>query len=130
MISRRDFLQAGMAASALFGASGFGNWSRLAAQQALTQDQLLQFDTFGNVSLIHVTDIHAQLKPIYFREPSINIGVGDNKRSGAAHHRCGFPQALRHRRRQPLALRADLRRFRSAGARHMAGSAGWTGWRR
>ncbi|MEC9198865.1 MAG: thiosulfohydrolase SoxB [Pseudomonadota bacterium] len=77
MISRRDFLQASMAASALIGASGFGNWSRLAAQQALTQDQLLQFDTFGNISLIHVTDIHAQLKPIYFREPSINIGVGD-----------------------------------------------------
>ena len=79
MISRRDFLQAGMAASALVGASGFGNWSRLAAQQALTQDQLLQFDTFGNVSLIHITDIHAQLKPIYFREPEINLGVGDNK---------------------------------------------------
>ncbi|MFA8387767.1 MAG: thiosulfohydrolase SoxB [Pelagibaca sp.] len=79
MISRRDFLQVSMAASALVGASGFGNWSRLAAQQALTQDQLLQFDTFGNVSLIHVTDIHAQLKPIYFREPSVNIGVGDNR---------------------------------------------------
>ncbi|MFP5507533.1 MAG: thiosulfohydrolase SoxB [Alphaproteobacteria bacterium] len=79
MISRRDFLQAGMAASALVGASGFGNWSRLAAQQALTQDQLLQFDTFGNVSLIHITDIHAQLKPIYFREPEVNLGVGANK---------------------------------------------------
>ncbi|MFP4326724.1 MAG: thiosulfohydrolase SoxB, partial [Paracoccaceae bacterium] len=79
MISRRDFLQASMAASALVGASGFGNWSRLAAQQALSQDQLLEFDTFGNVSLIHITDIHAQLKPIYFREPSINLGVGPNK---------------------------------------------------
>ncbi len=79
MISRRDFLQVGMAASALVGASGFGNWARLAAQQQLTQDQLLQFDTYGNVSLIHVTDIHAQLKPIYFREPSVNIGVGANR---------------------------------------------------
>ena len=59
MISRRDFLQVSMAASAMLGASGFGNWSKLAAQQALTQDQLLEFDTFGNVSLIHVTDIHA-----------------------------------------------------------------------
>jgi len=66
-----------MAASAMLGASGFGNWARLAAQQSLTQDQLLEFDTFGNVSLIHVTDIHAQLKPVYFREPSINLGVGD-----------------------------------------------------
>ncbi|UWR50322.1 thiosulfohydrolase SoxB [Phaeobacter inhibens] len=79
MISRRDFLQVSMAASALVGASGFGNWGRLAAQQRLTQDQLLQFDTYGNISLIHVTDIHAQLKPIYFREPSINLGVGDNR---------------------------------------------------
>ncbi|WP_299047206.1 thiosulfohydrolase SoxB [uncultured Tateyamaria sp.] len=87
MISRRDFLQVGMAASALVGASGFGNWARLAAQQALTQDQLLEFDTFGNVSLIHITDIHAQLKPIYFREPSVNIGVGGNK--GAVPHVTG-----------------------------------------
>ncbi len=79
MISRRDFLQTGMAATALLGASGFGTWSRIAAQQSLTQDQLLEFDTFGNVSLIHITDIHAQLKPIYFREPSINLGVGANK---------------------------------------------------
>ena len=79
MISRRDFLQVSMATSALVGASGFGNWARLAAQQALTQDQLLNFDTYGNVSLIHITDIHAQLKPIYFREPSINIGVGAAK---------------------------------------------------
>ncbi|WP_137699978.1 thiosulfohydrolase SoxB [Marimonas lutisalis] len=77
MISRRDFLQVSMAASAMVGASGFGNWARLAAQQALTQDDLLQFDTFGNVSLIHITDIHAQLKPVYFREPEINLGVGD-----------------------------------------------------
>ena len=79
MISRRDFLQVSMAASAMVGASGFGNWARLAAQQSLTQDQLLEFDTFGNISLIHVTDIHGQLKPIYFREPSINLGVGGNK---------------------------------------------------
>ncbi|MGR3514482.1 MAG: thiosulfohydrolase SoxB [Paracoccaceae bacterium] len=87
MISRRDFLQASMAASAIVGGSGFGNWARLAAQQSLTQDQLLQFETFGNVSLIHVTDIHAQMVPIYFREPSVNIGVGEN--AGAVPHITG-----------------------------------------
>jgi len=87
MISRRDFLQVGMAASAIVGGSGFGNWARLAAQQSLTQDQLLEFDTFGNVSLIHVTDIHGQLNPIYFREPSVNIGVGGN--AGAVPHITG-----------------------------------------
>lgn len=79
MLSRRDFLQVSMAASAIMGASSFESWAKLAAQQALTQDKLLEFDTYGNVSLIHVTDIHGQLKPIYFREPSINIGVGSNK---------------------------------------------------
>ncbi|SDD09978.1 sulfate thiol esterase SoxB [Ruegeria marina] len=68
-----------MAASALVGASGFGNWSRLAAQQALTQDQLLEFETFGNLTLIHITDIHAQLMPIYFREPEVNLGIGAAK---------------------------------------------------
>lgn len=87
MISRRDFLQAGMAASAVLGASGFGNWSRVAAQQTLSQDQLLEFDTFGNVSLIHITDIHAQLKPVWFREPEINVGVGRN--IGAVPHVTG-----------------------------------------
>ncbi len=76
-----------MAATAMMGASSYGTWARAAAQQSLTQDQLLQFDTFGNVSLIHVTDIHAQLMPIYFREPSVNIGVGGNK--GAVPHLTG-----------------------------------------
>ena len=76
MISRRHFVQAGLAASAIYGASGFGNWGRLSAQQALTQNDLLDFKTTGNVTLIHITDTHAQLKPVYFREPEINIGVG------------------------------------------------------
>ena len=65
-----------MATSAIYGASGFGSFSKLSAQQKLSQDDLLRFDTYGNVSLIHITDIHAQLKPIYFREPEINLGVG------------------------------------------------------
>jgi len=76
MVSRRDFLQVGMAASALLGVSGYGNWARLAAQEALSQDDLLAFETTGNVTLVHVTDIHAQLKPVWFREPEWNIGVG------------------------------------------------------
>lgn len=79
MISRREFLQAGLAASTILGASGLSRWSRLMAQQALTQEQLLQFDAFGNVTLIHITDIHAQSVPIWFREPEVNIGVGAAK---------------------------------------------------
>ena len=33
----------------------------------------------GDIRLLHITDTHAQLEPIYFREPSVNLGVGSNK---------------------------------------------------
>jgi sulfur-oxidizing protein SoxB len=39
-------------------------------------EQLYDIPAFGNVSLLHFTDCHAQLLPIYYREPSINLGVG------------------------------------------------------
>ena len=77
MLSRRDFLQTSFAAAAIVGVSGFGNWAKLAARQSLSQEQLLDFDTTGNVTLVHFTDCHAQTKPVWFREPSINIGVGE-----------------------------------------------------
>jgi sulfur-oxidizing protein SoxB len=73
MISRRELLQAA-AALAAFLPSG---WTRALAQQRLTQSELLAFEPLGNVTLVHVTDLHAQLVPIHFREPSQNIGVGD-----------------------------------------------------
>tara|TARA_B100000282_G_scaffold2439_1_gene1714 strand:+ start:2397 stop:4064 length:1668 start_codon:yes stop_codon:yes gene_type:complete len=53
------------------------NFARAAAQQRLTQDDLLKFESKGQVTLLHLTDIHGQLKPIYFRPPSENYGVGD-----------------------------------------------------
>jgi sulfur-oxidizing protein SoxB len=73
MISRRDLLQLAAATAALLP----GGWNRAFAQQQLTQADLLSFEPVGNVTLVHLTDIHAQLLPILFREPSINIGVGD-----------------------------------------------------
>ncbi|QFU09061.1 2',3'-cyclic-nucleotide 2'-phosphodiesterase/3'-nucleotidase precursor [Rhodobacteraceae bacterium THAF1] len=76
MISRRHFLQAGLATSALWGLSATGNWGRLAAQQSLTQAGLIGDPQAGDVTLVHITDIHAQTQPIWFREPSINLGVG------------------------------------------------------
>jgi len=79
MISRREFLQASAAASAIVTASGLGSLGRLAAQQKLSEAELLKFDPLGTVTLLHVTDIHAQLVPLYFREPSINLGVGEVK---------------------------------------------------
>ncbi|WP_341648679.1 thiosulfohydrolase SoxB [Thauera humireducens] len=39
-------------------------------------EALYDMPKFGNVSLLHMTDCHAQLLPIYFREPNVNLGVG------------------------------------------------------
>jgi sulfur-oxidizing protein SoxB len=77
MFSRREFLMATAALSAITGPGLVGRWSRAAAQQTLTEDALLDFEAYGNVTVVHVTDIHAQLVPVYFREPSINLGIGE-----------------------------------------------------
>ena len=79
MISRREFLQATSAASALLIGSGLGDLGRVAAQQRLSQADITRFDPLGTVTILHVTDIHAQLMPLHFREPSINLGVGEAK---------------------------------------------------
>ena len=52
-------------------------------------DQLYDIRPFGNVSLLHFTDCHAQLLPIYYREPSINLGVG--RAEGKVPHLVGVP---------------------------------------
>jgi sulfur-oxidizing protein SoxB len=79
MISRREFLQASAAASALTIGSGLGPLGRVAAQQKLTQADILKFDPLGTVTILYVADNHAQLMPLYFREPSVNLGVGADK---------------------------------------------------
>jgi len=71
-MNRREFLEV-LAAAAAAGMA-------LDSRQALAQgadDALYRLPKFGNVSLLHFTDCHAQLLPIYYREPNINIGVGD-----------------------------------------------------
>lgn len=78
MISRRDFATAAASAAALLAGSA-GRLAHVAAQARLSQADLLRFEPLGNVTLLHVTDIHGQLMPIHFREPSINIGVGEAK---------------------------------------------------
>ena len=74
MRSRREFLQMAAVSASYFAATP--NFARAAAQQRLTQDDLLKFESKGQVTLLHLTDIHGQLKPIYFRPPSENYGVG------------------------------------------------------
>ncbi len=75
MLSRRDFLQVA-AATATLGSLPAG-MVRAAARQAISQSALLEFEPLGQVTLLHVTDLHAQLVPLYFREPSVNLGVGE-----------------------------------------------------
>ncbi len=74
MITRREILQVGVATAAVM--AGSGALTRAFAQQTLSEAELTKFDALGNVTLLHVADIHGQLLPVYFREPSINLGVG------------------------------------------------------
>ena len=71
-LSKREFMQVLGAASA----AGMGLARYADADAATAQKGLYDVAPFGNVSFLHMTDCHAQLKPTYFREPSVNIGVG------------------------------------------------------
>jgi len=71
-LNRREFMQVmGIAAA---GGMPLDAPEVLAAPSA---DRLYDLPRFGNVHFLHFTDCHAQLKPVYFREPSVNLGVGD-----------------------------------------------------
>jgi sulfur-oxidizing protein SoxB len=54
---------------------GLGRYAHASTDSAA--QGLYDIPKFGNVSFLHITDCHAQLKPIYFREPSVNLGLGD-----------------------------------------------------
>src|ERR1700712_1353483 len=64
-IRRRDFLMA-TGASALA-----GSLPRFARA-----DSVYDLERFGNARILHITDTHAQLRPVFFREPSVNLGIG------------------------------------------------------
>src|SRR5690606_17414843 len=74
-LTKREFLQVLGAASAA--GMGLGSYSHASAASAA--EGLYDIPKFGKVSLLHMTDCHAQLKPIHFREPSVNLGLGDMK---------------------------------------------------
>ena len=69
-LSRREFLQMLAVATAAGFPIGKG------ANAYASESDIYDVPKYGNVSLLHFTDCHAQLLPIYFREPNINIGVG------------------------------------------------------
>ena len=73
-MNRREFLQVlGIAAAAGLAVDG----QDALAQQPAAAARMYELPRFGNVHLLHFTDCHAQLKPIYFREPSVNLGLAD-----------------------------------------------------
>lgn len=90
-MSRREFMQMLAVASA----SGFAlnSKSALSANNTTSTDSFYDLPAYGNVSIMHMTDCHAQLKPIYFREPDVNIGLGSMK--GNAPHLVG-EELLKH----------------------------------
>ena len=71
-LRKREFLQViGCAAAA-----GLALGRHAEADAATAQRGLYDIPRFGRVSLLHMTDCHAQLLPLRFREPSVNLGVG------------------------------------------------------
>ena len=72
--SRREFMQVLAVASA--GGMALNHKDVLAGKPGAGQ-KMYELPAFGNVSFLHFTDCHAQLMPIYFREPSVNLGVAD-----------------------------------------------------
>ena len=73
MRSRREFIQLASVSAMLLATKP---WNSVAAKQSLKTDDLLDFDTKGQVTLLHLTDMHGQLNPVYYRPPSENFGVG------------------------------------------------------
>ena len=74
-LTKREFMQV-LGAGTM---AGMGMSTYAQADSASASKGLYDIAKFGNVSFLHITDCHAQLKPIYFREPSINLGFGTMK---------------------------------------------------
>jgi sulfur-oxidizing protein SoxB len=71
-LTKREFLQVLGAASV----AGMGLGRYADADAATAEQGLYDIPRMGQVSFLHMTDCHAQLKPIYFREPNVNLGLG------------------------------------------------------
>ncbi len=69
-LNRREFLQA----LAIASAGGMSLHSNFVGAQT-TAKKFYDLPKFGNVHFLHFTDCHAQLMPIYFREPNVNLGI-------------------------------------------------------
>jgi len=72
-LSRRDFVRI----MGFAGAAGMLPRSIFAAQKA--PGDLYEVPKFGSARILHMTDVHAQLLPVYYREPNVNLGIGEAK---------------------------------------------------
>ncbi len=84
-MDRRDFLRL-LGIGAIAG-SAAGCASTRGGARAAGLEGMYDVPSFGNARLLHFADCHAQLLPVYFREPNVNIGVGD--RTGQIPHLVG-----------------------------------------
>src|SRR5215831_8920274 len=73
-LGRRELLQVAAAAAAIGATEG-----AVAQDRGPNQEDLLRLKPVGQLTLLNFTDLHAQLVPLYFREPSANVGVGEDK---------------------------------------------------
>lgn len=71
-MNRREFLQI----LAVAAASGMALDSKSALAGGKVPSNFYDVPRHGNVSMLHFTDCHAQLLPIWFREPNVNLGIG------------------------------------------------------
>src|SRR2546426_9580213 len=72
-VTRRDLLKL-VATAATAGVT-----PRALVEAADAPERVLEFEPLGNVTLLHLTDTHATLRPVYFREPDTVLGVGDER---------------------------------------------------
>ena len=103
-LSRREFLEMlAVASAAGFGLSACDSSNNKANATPKQPGNVYEVPPFGNVTLLHFTDCHAQLMPTYYREPNINIGVG--KATGKPPHLVG-EALLKHFNIKPGSLEA------------------------
>ena len=74
-MDRREFLRLLGIGALAHSAAGYAAGSRSGKGMAAMYD----LASFGNARLLHFADCHAQLLPVYFREPNVNIGIGESK---------------------------------------------------